>query len=179
MTPVEVAHNFQDATPKEVTFTILEGWRLEEIVETLPTTGLAITPQTFLEAASTVSSSHAFLQKIPPQGTLEGFLMPNSYEVPRDLTISQLLIHILDNFGIQMTFDIREGFERQGLSPYEAVTLASIIEREAVNEEEMPLIASVFLNRLVVGMKLEANSTVQYTLGLTMNRTPGGPTRLP
>ncbi|MCJ7660302.1 MAG: endolytic transglycosylase MltG [Anaerolineales bacterium] len=165
MTPVEVAHHFQDATPKEVTFTILEGWRLEEIVETLPTTGLAITPQTFLEAASTVSSSHAFLQKIPPQGTLEGFLMPDSYEVPRDLTISQLLIHILDNFGIQMTFDIREGFERQGLSPYEAVTLASIIEREAVNEEEMPLIASVFLNRLVVGMKLEADSTVQYALG--------------
>ena len=165
MTPVEVALKFQDATPKEVTFSILEGWRLEEIAETLPTTGLAITPQTFLEAVSTVPSSHAIFHEIPPQGTLEGFLMPDSYEVPRDLTISQLLIHILDNFGIQVTFDIREGFERQGLSLYEAVSLASIVEREAVNEDEMPLIASVFLNRLVVGMKLEADTTVQYALG--------------
>ena len=165
MTPVQIAQIFQDATPKDVAFTILEGWRLEEIAETLPTTGLSITPQTFLDAASTVPSSHAFIQKIPPQGTLEGFLMPDSYEVPRDLTVSQLLIHILDNFGIQVTFDIREGFERQGLSLYEAVTLASIVEREAVNEEEMPLIASVFLNRLAVGMKLEADSTVQYALG--------------
>jgi len=165
MTPVEVAHNFQDATPKEVTITILEGWRLEEIAETLPTTGLAITPQMFLEAASKVTSNHAFLLKIPPQGTLEGFLMPDSYDVPRDLTINQLLNHILDNFGIQVTFDIREGFERQGLSVYEAVSLASIVEREAVNEDEMPIIASVFLNRLVVGMKLEADSTVQYALG--------------
>ena len=165
MTPVEIAHKFQDATPKEVTFTILEGWRLEEIAETLPTTGLDITPQTFLEAASTVSSSHDFLQQFPPQATLEGFLLPNSYEIPRELTISQLLIHILDNFGIQVTFDIREGFERQGLNLFEAVSLASIVEREAVNEDEMPLIASVFLNRLAAGMKLEANSTVQYALG--------------
>jgi UPF0755 protein len=138
MTPVEIAHAFQDATPKEVIFIILEGWRLEEIAETLPTTGLEITPQTFLEAASTVSSSRDFFQQFPPQATLEGFLLPDSYEVPRELTISQLLIHILDNFGIQVTFDIREGFERQGLNLFEAVSLASIVEREAVNEDEMP-----------------------------------------
>jgi UPF0755 protein len=165
MTPVEIAHAFQDATPKEVIFIILEGWRLEEIAETLPTTGLEITPQTFLEAASTVSSSRDFFQQFPPQATLEGFLLPDSYEVPRELTISQLLIHILDNFGIQVTFDIREGFERQGLNLFEAVSLASIVEREAVNEDEMPLIASVFLNRLAADMKLEADSTVQYALG--------------
>jgi UPF0755 protein len=165
MTPVEIAQAFQDATPKEVTFTILEGWRLEEIAKTLPTTGLEITPQTFLDATSTISSSHDFLNQIPPQATLEGFLLPDSYQVPRELTISQLLTHMLDNFGIQVSFDIREGFERQGLSLFEAVSLASIVEREAVNEEEMPLIASVFLNRLVAGMMLEADSTVQYALG--------------
>ena len=165
MTPVEIAKNLQDATPKEVTFTILEGWRLEEIVATLPTTGLTITPEAFIKAVNTVPTSHTFLQEIPPQGTLEGFLLPDSYEVSRELTINQLTNHILDNFGIQVAFDIREGFERQGLNLFEAVTLASIVEREAVNEDEMPLIASVFLNRLAIDMKLEADSTVQYALG--------------
>jgi UPF0755 protein len=170
MTPLEIAHQMQDATPKEVTFTILKGWRLEEVAATLPTTGLTITPDAFLEAVSTVPESHPYLQTIPPQGTLEGFLLPDSYNVPRDLTIDQLINYILDNFGIQVTFDMREGFERQRLNIFEAVTLASIVEREAVTEDEMPLIASVFLNRLAIGMKLEADSTVQYALGFNQEQ---------
>lgn len=170
MTPLEIAHQMQDATPKEVTFTILKGWRLEEVAATLPTTGLTITPDAFMEAVNTVPESHAYLQAIPPQGTLEGFMLPDSYNVPRDLTIDQLINYILDNFGIQVTFDMREGFERQRLNIFEAVTLASIVEREAVSEDEMPLIASVFLNRLAIGMKLEADSTVQYALGFNQEQ---------
>jgi UPF0755 protein len=170
MTAIEIAHQLQDATPKEVTFTILEGWRLEEIAATLPTTGLSITPGRFMEAVSDVPDSHTFLQEIPVQGTLEGFMLPDSYEVPRDFTVNQLITHILDNFGIQVAFDMQQGFERQGLNMFEAITLASIVEREAVNEEEMPLIGSVFLNRLAFGMKLEADSTVQYAVGFNRDQ---------
>jgi UPF0755 protein len=60
---------------------------------------------------------------------------------------------------------LREGFTRQGLSVYQAVTVASIVEREAVQADEAPLIASVYLNRLKIGMKLDADPTVQYALG--------------
>ena len=51
------------------------------------------------------------------------------------------------------------------LTVYQAVTLASMVEREAVHEEEQPLIASVYLNRLKIGMKLDADPTVQYAIG--------------
>jgi len=61
--------------------------------------------------------------------------------------------------------DLQQGFAAQGLTPYQGLILASIVQREAVVEEEMPLIASVYLNRLHSGMPLEADPTVQYALG--------------
>ena len=60
---------------------------------------------------------------------------------------------------------MQAGFENMGLSVDDAVRLASVIEREAVVDQEKTLIASVFLNRLAIGMKLEADPTVQYSLG--------------
>ena len=170
MTPREIAHKLQDATPKDVTFKILEGWRSEEIAASLPTSGLAISSQAFLEATKLVRFSHPLLENLPGGTTLEGFLMPGSYQIPRQATIDGLINQLLDHFSMQVTYDLLEGFDRQGLSLFEAVTLASIVERESVNEEEMPLIASVFLNRLAIGMKLEADSTIQYALGFNQDQ---------
>lgn len=165
MTPVEIAHSLQDATPTEVTFTVLPGWRLEEIAATLPTSGLEITPDEFLAAARSRPTGYVFLDDLPQQASLEGFLAPGSYRLPRQISVSGLYAVLLDHFADQLKPEIRRGFERQGMNVFEAVTLASIVERESINAEEMPLIASVFLNRLGIGMKLEADSTVQYALG--------------
>ena len=72
---------------------------------------------------------------------------------------------ILQNFDANVDKSIREGFEHQGLTLLQGVTLASIVQREAVVEDEQPIIASVFFNRLKAGMKLESDPTVQYALG--------------
>jgi UPF0755 protein len=165
MTPIEIARRLQDATPTEVTFTVLPGWRLEEVAATLPTSGLEISPDEFLAAAKTRPSGYVFLDDLPSWASLEGFLAPGSYRLPRQLSVEELFNVLLDEFSTALTTEIRRGFERQGVNVFEAVTLASIVERETVNEEEMPLIASVFLNRLGIGMKLEADSTAQYALG--------------
>ncbi len=66
---------------------------------------------------------------------------------------------------MHLTPDLVNGFDKQGLTVYQAVTLASIVQREAVHDEESSLIASVYLNRLKIGMKLDADPTVQYALG--------------
>jgi UPF0755 protein len=72
---------------------------------------------------------------------------------------------LVQNFGLYLTPELRTAFAAQDLSIFEAVVLASIVEREAVVEDEMPAIASVFFNRLEAGMKLDTDPSVQYAIG--------------
>ena len=170
MTSVEIVDALLDSTPRFVTVNILPGWRLEEIAENLPTTGLAITGEEFLQAAYSPPAWAVLEFELPSGSSLEGFLLPGSYELLRDSSPNDLLETILNRFKQQVTFDIRDGFNRQGLSLFEGVTLASIVERENVVTEEMPIIASVFLNRIEVGMDLETDPTVQYALGYNVTQ---------
>jgi UPF0755 protein len=165
LTPLDIAHAMQDATPTEVTFQILPGWRMEEIAAALPTSGLEIPPEAFQAAVDNPPAGYSISSELPPKASLEGFLFPDAYTLPRTTTANELIDTLLKNFDDQVSPELRTGFQRQGLSLYEAVTLASIIEREAVVHEEMPLIASVFLNRLVADMNLASDPTVQYALG--------------
>jgi UPF0755 protein len=165
MTPVEIAHTLQDATPSEIAFHILPGWRLEEIAASLPTSGLEFTAEAFLAAAANPPTNLPMAQAFPPSASLEGFLYPDSYRLPRQISVTDFLSSVLGDFQSKVDNDIQLGFQNQGLSLFQAVTLASIVQREAVVEDEMPQIASVFLNRLAAGMRLDSDPTVQYALG--------------
>lgn len=162
MSIIDIARAMQDATPADVTFVVLPGWRMEEIALSLPTSGLDITSTDFMAAASTPRPGFDFLADAR---SMEGFLYPDSYTLPRVTTVDQLIDALVRNFSQHLTNDLRDGFNRRGLSVYQAVTLASIVERETMHTEEMPMIASVYLNRLKIGMNLEADPTVQYALG--------------
>jgi UPF0755 protein len=162
MPVVDVAHLLQDATPSDVTFGVLPGWRMEEVAESLPTSGLDITPYDFAAAVLKPHLSYDFLEG---QNSAEGFLYPDTYVLPRKTSVDELVDTLLRNFALHLTTDLREGYQRQGLSVYQAVTLASIVEREAMQSSEAPMIASVYLNRLRTGMKMDADPTVQYALG--------------
>lgn len=169
---IEIAHMLQDATPLEVSFVILPGWRLEEIAATLPTSGLAISEDEFLRL-----SRNPKLINLPAGSfdwtelqSLEGFMLPDIYQVRRDITAQELIRVILANFNAKVTLDMRLSFEKQGLDLKQAVTLASIVQREAVVESEQPMIAGVFINRLNAGMLLQSDPTVQYALGYNQDK---------
>jgi UPF0755 protein len=134
---------------------------MEEIAASLPTSGLSATPEQFLE----VADNPHYLDSMPEAVSTEGFFYPDAYILPRETNAEGLVEVLTRNFALHITTDLTEGFSRQGLTVYQAVTLASIVEREAIQDEEAPQIASVYLNRLNIGMKLDADPTVQYALG--------------
>ncbi|HJS29982.1 MAG TPA: endolytic transglycosylase MltG [Anaerolineales bacterium] len=171
MSPIEIADALQDPTPAEVTFRVLAGWRMEEIAAALPTSGLEITPNQFLVAARREPQRFAEKILIPDGGSLEGLFAPGEYSIPRTETTDGLISTLVSSFENRLDAALLEAFSAQGLTPYEAVILASIVEREAVVTEEAPQIASVYLNRLAGGMKLDADPSVQYALGF--NREQG------
>ncbi len=180
MTVPEVAQALQQALEAEAAITIPEGFRSEEIAERLAANNI-IQPDQFLAAVRqprtlAIFEDYAFLQDLPANGTLEGFLFPDTYRFPvLSQTPEAVLRPFLDNFERRVgTSGLAAG--RSGLSGANLLNLASIVEREAVQADERPLIASVYLNRLngacvadVGGRYLQADPTVQYARGVVGN----------
>ncbi|MCH7577888.1 MAG: endolytic transglycosylase MltG [Chloroflexi bacterium] len=162
MTVRELASTLQTARPPEIVLTIVEGWRLEQIAEVIDRSDLGYSGSDFLVAARAAEVDHELFSGT---GSLEGFLFPDTYRLEPDSSPQALVEAALDNFLRRVDPVLRQSFELQGLTLIQAVTLASIIEREAIVPEERPMIAAVFYKRLRGGLLLEADPTVQYALG--------------
>jgi UPF0755 protein len=168
LTGFSIAQMLKSTTLTEITLSVLPGWRMEEIAATLPTSGLEFSPREFISA---VSNPVAPINLVPAGASAEGFLFPDSYILPRTTTADQLVAILLQGFSSHLSEETLAAFSDRGLTFFQAVTMASIIQREAVVDGEMPLIASVFYNRLAAGMDLQTDPTVQYALGY--NNTQG------
>lgn len=170
MTPLEIAQAIQSSISEDVTLSILPGWRAEEVANSLPSSGLTITAQEFIEAIHSHPEGYSFSSCLKGD-SLEGYLFPGSYSLSRESTMNNILPLILMNFESQVTPELKNGFTAHGLDLCQAVTLASIVQREAVVEDEMPIIASVFYNRLNSGSTLASDPTVQYALGYNQEQS--------
>lgn len=166
----------QEATGPSTEIRIGEGWRLEEIVGYISTTELTLNVEEFATLVQSpppdLLAEFDFLNDLPNGRSLEGYLYPDTYIVETDITPRDLAATLLGRFGEQLTPEIREQLAAASVSIDDAVTLASIIEREAVLEDERPLIAGVYLNRLrdtTQEWVLNADPTLQYALATTTN----------
>jgi UPF0755 protein len=157
--------------------TLREGLRLEEVVATFGQSSMTFNLEEFaaiLQAPpAELLNEFDFLADLPAGSSLEGYIPPETldYEItgPRSTPI-EIVRKLLTEFGTRLTPEIRAAIAANGLSIDEAVTIASIVEREAVIDEERPLIAAVYLKRFLepdnpqtVGL-LNADPTLQYGL---------------
>ncbi|MFZ4828259.1 MAG: endolytic transglycosylase MltG [Phototrophicaceae bacterium] len=174
MTIPEIATRLTDTNSSKITFRILAGWRIEEIAQAIDQTpAFTFSGADFLLATQQDLSDLADFKRLVglTEGrTLEGFMLPNTYFIPPTATAQELRDILLQAFNNQMVTDgLYLKAHEQGMTLFEVVTLASIVEREAVHDDEQEMVASVYLNRLTNGMKLDADPTIQYAIGNTRN----------
>lgn len=175
--PIPVlAEALTEARPDEIRVRVWEGWRLEQIAENLAEQpDLKTSREEFLRLVAPDGlrpANFAFLADLPATASLEGFLFPESYRFLPEATTTDVITRFLLQFDTQVTPQMRADAVSHGLTLYQAITLASIVEREAVHDEERPVIASVYLNRLAQNMNLEADPTTQYAIATSANWWP-------
>lgn len=140
---------------------IPEGLRVDEIATRIA----GLTGVDADSLATALGDTAAAARYGVPGPTLEGYLYPATYTFPLDPDADVVVRHLIDTYHEIWTGRRRQLADSIGLSEREVVTLASIIEKEAVRQEEMPIISAVYHNRLRIGMALQADPTVQYALG--------------
>jgi UPF0755 protein len=175
MTIPEIAQALQEARRPEQIVVLREGLRLEQVAaEVAQQTTIA--EDAFLQLATSgwrdQGYSFRFLSTLPADASLEGFLFPDTYRLPENPGAGDLVERMLSTFDERVTRQIEAAGGRRGMSLYQVVTLASIVEREAVVDQERPIIAGVYDNRLEFGWTLDACPTVQYALGAPGNWWP-------
>ncbi|MQC25490.1 MAG: endolytic transglycosylase MltG [Chloroflexi bacterium] len=158
--PAEILRRLRAGPDRIERITFRAGLRTEEIGEILERARI------FTAAQWNAAVANAVPREFMEGGDLLGYLLPDTYELEEDTTAASLLEAMLDRFEAQVTPDLIQEAADQGWSLYEVLTLASVVEREAVHPEEKPEVAAVFRNRLADGWALQADPTVQFAISL-------------
>lgn len=164
----QIALALTDSRGSYIPFLILEGWRIEEVAAAIDQNPLfSFSGADFLALVgrgADIDANFALQVGLPPGASLEGFLYPNTYQLPPDITALELRNQLTQEFLQAVGSQIMQDAASQGFTMYQMVALASIIEREAIHADEHALISSVYRNRLAGDIKLDADPTVQYAL---------------
>jgi peptidoglycan lytic transglycosylase G len=171
MTPDDLVTTLQQGPPPNpiITIGLREGLRLEQITALLEKLhqqqGLLLDPQEFYDLVKNpptdLLAEYPWLH-IPAGGSLEGFLAPATYRVKPDVTAAEFVRMLLDHEYETVGTDRLNVDKARGLTFYQVLSLASIVEQEAVVDDERPLIAGVYQNRLNKKMAFGADPTVIY-----------------
>lgn len=141
--------------------TIIPGQRLDQVRTTLLNYGFSETDvDAALDSAAYVDNP-ALVDK-PDGATLEGYIYPDSYQKDSSTKPQQVIEKALSEMNKKLTPDLRKAFAGQGLSTYQAIVLASIIEKEVPKPEDRAQVAQVFLKRLHIDMPLQSDATSYY-----------------
>ena len=168
--------------------TLLEGLRLEEVVAAFGGSEMTMNLEEFaaiLQAPpADLLNQFDFLNDLPAGRSLEGYIPPETLEYQisgTDATPRKVVERLLTEFGTKLTPEVRDAIAAKGLTIDEAIIIASIVEREAVIDEERPLIAAVYINRFLnpengeTNGLLNADPTLQYGLMTGRLRPEGHP----
>ena len=151
----------------EVSIKFIEGISNNEIDMKLVESGL-INEGEFIDFDKNIEQvsllKYEFLEDKPKEAGLHGYYFPDTYRYYNNSSIEGIAKKMLDNFDEELTQELRDEIKRQNKTIFEVIILASIIEKESGNSEDIKKIASVFQNRLDIGKALESDATINYVV---------------
>lgn len=148
---------------KLIKFTVPEGFGVKEIAERLYNLEL-VNKEDFLQAATNFAPYDYMRKRKNVFFAAEGFLFPDTYTVESDVEIDELLDLMSSTFDQKLKPEMRIQAEKMGLSVYDLITLASLVEREVRYPEDRSVVAQVLLKRLKLNMPLQTDATLQYLM---------------
>lgn len=160
LTPGEILRKLAAGDVFEKRFAVPEGYSIFQVAEMLDSRGF-FKKEPFLKECR---NSRLLKELGIPAASVEGFLYPSTYNLVKIETPADLIREMAGQFSRVYAEKFAAAENNSGLSRLQIVTLASIIEKEAVAPEEMPVISSVFKNRLKKGMPLQSDPTAVYGL---------------
>lgn len=162
MTPLQVITKIQSGEVYLHRVTIPEGFTLKQFAAKIEEAGLG-KAEAFMETAK----DPKLLEKYDiPANSIEGYLYPDTYYFPKGVSERAIIEVMLRQMQSKFTTEMRGKAADINMSVHEILTLASIVEKETGLASERPTIASVFLNRLARGMRLESDPTAVYGVDL-------------
>lgn len=140
--------------------TFPEGLTLAEMGQVFAQTGRG-TAEEFVKAAQ----SPALIASLDPEAdSLEGYLFPDTYHLPRNIDAASLVTRMARRFLTVFDADLQARAKATGLTVRQIMSLAALVEKETARADERPLVAAVYRNRLRIGMPMQADPTVIYAL---------------
>jgi UPF0755 protein len=162
MSAREIAYQLTVGTD-DIWLTFPEGWRREEIAESVVKQGLVdFDPDEFLRLSK----------------GMEGQLYPDTYLVSRSLTATALVQLLSNTFQSKVATPLATQIANHPWSLNQILTLASLVQRESANDGEMPLVAGILTHRLRIGMPLQVDATLQYVKGYSQSEQSWWPVPL-
>lgn len=169
----EIANKLQnpDISHKPVTVAIPEGYNVFDIAKTLEENGVCPKSDFYQAVSTTEGYSYSWLADLPKDNKnigfiLEGFLFPATYELAENTPAAEVVDDMLDAFDNRLSSDITEYCSKNNMTLYEFITLCSIVQEESFSIESAENIASVLVNRLKNGSKLQCDVTYFYAKNL-------------
>jgi len=163
-TPAELLQQFTSGAVQLYSFTIIEGWNQWELLS-------ALHAHAQIDASLTDEDWPTLLDELGADGTHpEGLFLPETYHFPRGISDRKVLQQAYEHMQEVLAEEWAGRAEKLPIStPYEALTLASIVEKETARVDERPRIAGVFVRRLEKKMRLQTDPTVIYGIGKGFN----------
>lgn len=155
----EFINNIMNGVQSTVKVTVPEGFNLFDIANAIDKAGVADK----VDFLSLVFNKD-YVKKVTggDYDSLEGFLFPGTYKFPKNYKVEYIVDTMYGDFKKYLPADFKEKVVAQGLTEYEAIILASIVQKETYNVFEAPIVASVYYNRLNINMILQADPTILY-----------------